>query len=335
VFAQSGKVTEKKKLKLYPSAVILQACGDRPTMLVHWCAAWFTALRLLTTVKAQQNCDQLKVFHLDVLTMQDVAELAAAAACSGNTLTATWYGAKILSETITVGSNTSLTITAASGNIFNAAAIDGNSTTQLFIVYGNLMITNMTLLNGFSSTQGGAITVVPSAFAALKCCTLTGHRAAEGAAVFIDRGTLQIKDSTFSSNAAEQVGSSIYASGAVVNIMSSVFMNESNSAVYATDGETVTVINSTFSNNLATQGSGLTCQNSTTAYVSECLFDSNQATVSGGAITILIQSQLIASNTLFNSNTAKSGSGGAVVTFAASSAEFTNVSILSTDTALL
>jgi Right handed beta helix region len=320
---------EKKKLKLFPSESV--HCLQHYSMLVHWCIDWLTVLLLLTAVQALQKCEQLKKLHFDVLTVQDAAELAAAAVYSGNAFTATWNGAKILSETITVGSNTTLTIRAASGNLFNAAAtIDGNSTTQLFIVYGNLTIINLTLQHGFSSTQGGAINVLPSAFVALKNCTLKGHRASNGAAIFNTRGTLQIDDSTFSSNAVdisspEDLSGSIHATEAVVSISSSVFMNEPNSAVYATDRSTVTVSNSTFSNNLATLGAALTCQNSTTAYVSGCLFDSNHAQLAG-AIAIITQSQLVASDTVFRSCTADVA-GGAVGISDAISAEFTNVSI--------
>jgi Right handed beta helix region len=298
-------------------------------MLVHRCIAWLAALLLLTAVQAQQKCEQLKKLHFDVITIQDAAELAAAAACSGNALTATWYGAKFLSETITVGSNTSLTITAASGKLFNAAAIDGNSTTQLFIVNGNLTITNLTLLNGFSSAQGGAITASASAYITLKNCKLTDNTATNGAAVFINGGTLQIDDSSFSFNVADEkgLGSSVHSVGATVSISSSVFTNEANSAVFATDASAVTVSNSTFSTNLAALGggAGLACQNSTIAYVSGCLFDSNQAS-QAGAIVVNSHSQLIASDTEFRSNTAVDGGGGAVGTFDASSAEITNVS---------
>jgi hypothetical protein len=297
-------------------------------MLMHRCIIWLVALFMLFTVQAQQSCEQLKKRHFNVSTVQDIAELAAAAACSGKALTATWHGALALSETITVGSTTSLAITAATGNQFSAAAtIDGNSTTQLFVVNGNLTLTSMTLQNGLSSTQGGAINAVTSAFVVLQNCTLTGHRAAEGAAIFINSGgTLQIDDSSFSYNAAGVSGSSIYATGATLNIRSSVFINELNSAVYA-EASTVAIINSTFSNNMADLGAGLACFKGTIANVSGCLFDSNQARSEAGAILVNTQSQLIASDTLFSSNTAGGGSG-AVGTVVGSSAEFTNVSTI-------
>jgi hypothetical protein len=296
-------------------------------MLVHRCVIWLAALPMLITVQAQQSCKQLKRLSFDVSTAQDVAELAAAAACNGKALSATWNGALVLSDTITVGSNTSLTIKAATGKEFSAAAtIDGNSTTQLFVVNGNLSITGMSLQNGFAITQGGAINALASAFVVLKNCTLTRHRAPLGAAIFINsRGMLQIDDAYFSFNMAESIGSSVHAIKATVNISSSVFVDEVNSAVFAKDASTVTVINSTFSNSSGLLGAGVACLNSTALYVSGCLFDSNQASQTSGAIAIVSQSQMLATNTTFRSNTAVL-SGGAIGAFDNSSAELTDVS---------
>eukprot|EP00953_Heterococcus_sp_UTEX-ZZ885_P041482 21161-Heterococcus_DN1.PRE.4 len=282
-----------------------------------------TFLLLLITTQAQHNCVQLKKRHFDISTVQDAAELTAAAACRGNSLTATWYGEVFLADTITVGNNTSLTITAASTA---AATIDGNSTTQLFLVNGDLTIAGVTLQNGYTRAQGGAINAVASASITLKNCTLIKHRALYGAAISIFEGTLQIDGSSFSFNDAAEAGSSIQATGATLNISSSVFMNESNSAVYL-EASTVTTLNSTFSNNTAEQGAGLVCFKGTTAYISGCLFDSNQADSQAGAISVVTQSQLIASDTVFSSNTAGAASG-AIGTYDGSSAEFTNCQFL-------
>jgi hypothetical protein len=288
----------------------------------HRCITWLAALLLLMTVQAQQSCEQLKRLNFDVSTAQDVVKLAAAAACNGKTLTATWNGALVLSDTITVASNTSLAITAASGKLFSA--VDGKSTTQLFVVNGNLSITGITLQNGFTKMQGGAINVLPSAFVVLKNCTLTGHKAQGGAAIYNSEGTLQIDNSKFSLNAAELSGSSVYTTGATLNISSSVFVNEVNSAVFARDASTVTVINSNFSINSGLSGAGVACLNSTTLHVTGCLFDSNQASQASGAIAIVSQSQMLATNTTFRSNTA--AFAGAIGTFDNSSAELTDVS---------
>jgi hypothetical protein len=298
-------------------------------MLVRRCINWSAALLLLVTVQAQQSCEDLNKLNFDVSTAKDAAELTAAAACSGNALTATWHGALVLADTITVGSNTSLAITATSGKLFSAAAtIDGNSTTRLFVVNGNLTITGITLQNGFSSIQGGAISASASAFVVLKNCRLTGHRAQAGAAISINsRGTLQIDDSKFSLNAAELSGSSIYATRAIVFITSSVFVNEVNSTVFATDASTITEIDSTFGNSSGLVGTGVACLDSTSLYVSGCLFDSNQASQTSGAIAIVSQSRLLATNTTFRRNTAALG-GGAVGTSDNSSAELTDVSTI-------
>jgi hypothetical protein len=65
---------------------------------------------VLIKLQAQQSCEELKWLNFDVRTVQDAVDLAAAAACNGKALTATWYGAQVLSDAITVGINTSLTI---------------------------------------------------------------------------------------------------------------------------------------------------------------------------------------------------------------------------------
>eukprot|EP00953_Heterococcus_sp_UTEX-ZZ885_P004357 2860-Heterococcus_DN1.PRE.1 len=184
----------------------------------------------------------------------------------------------------------------------------------------------MTLQNGFNSAQGGAIYILPSASVVLKNCTLLHNKAYAGAAIFNSRGTLQIDGSSFGFNAAASSGSSIHATGATLNISSSLFMNETNTAVYA-EASTVAIVNSTFSQNSATFGAGLACFKGTIAAVSRCFFDSNEASSEAGAISVVTQSQLIASDTVFSSNTAGVASG-AIGTFDDSSAELTHCQFL-------
>jgi hypothetical protein len=289
------------------------------------CLTWCLLL-LLTIAQAQQNCGGLKRLHFDVSTAQDAAELAAAAACSGKVLAATWSGALVLSEAITISSKTSLTITAFKRGA--AAIIDGNSTTQLFIVNGNLTMTGITLQNSYANSQTavGAINALASAFVVLQNCTLIGRKALNGAAVVIDsKGTLQPDASQqLSSDPSEPTGSSIYAVGATVNVSSSMFeLHEVNSAVYASES-TVTILNSTFRHNRAIEGAGLSCNKNTTAYVTGCLFDSNLASRTAGAVVVFSQSLLIASNTNFTSNSAPQS--GAVSIVDATSTTFTDVS---------
>jgi hypothetical protein len=109
-------------------------------------------------------------------------------------------------------------------------------------------------------------------------------------------------------------------------------MNESNSAVYL-EASTVAIVNSTFSNDMDEQGAGLVCFKGTIAFVSGCLFESNQASSQAGAIAVITQSQLIASDTVFKSNTALVS--GAVGTSDGSSAELTNVSCICTADSLI
>jgi hypothetical protein len=201
------------------------------------------------------------------------------------------------------------------------------ATAQLssFVVNGNLSITDITLQNSYG-TAGGAITGFASVYIRLKNCTPTGHKALYGAAILIgSNGTLQLDETNFSFNTVEGVGSSIHATRATVIISSSAFVNEANSAVFATTASTLIINNSTFSNSSGLSGAAIACLRSTTVYISGCLFDFNQASRSSGAIAILSQSRLVASDTVFRSNTADLG-GGAAGTFFNWSAEFTSVS---------
>eukprot|EP00953_Heterococcus_sp_UTEX-ZZ885_P041484 21162-Heterococcus_DN1.PRE.2 len=287
------------------------------------CLTWCLLL-LLLAVQAQLNCGGLKRLHFEVSTVQDAAELALAAARTGKVLTAIWYGALVLPEAFTVSSKTSLAITAIKSG--KAAIIDGNSTTQLFIVNGNLTLTGITLQNGYANSQtaAGAINALASAFVVLQNCTLIGRKAVNGAAVVVDsKGTLQSDASQqLSSDPPEPTGSSIRAVGATVIVSSTVFeLHEASSAVHASES-TLTILNSTFRHNRAIEGAGISCNKNTTAYLTGCLFDSNLASRTAGAIVVFSQSQLIASDTNFTNNSAPQS--GAVSIVVATSTTFTD-----------
>jgi hypothetical protein len=172
-------------------------------MVHNWCLLWFLlelVLQVSTTSSAQllQPCQRLEKLRYDIYAVQDAEQLAAAAACTGVALQATWHAAVILRSTITVATGTSLTMTAAPGA---SASVDGAGTVQLFTVRGNLTVIGLTLKNGYGDAVGAAIHGIDSSHVIVQNCMLTGHNTVQfGAAVASLNSTLTITNTTFTHN---------------------------------------------------------------------------------------------------------------------------------------
>jgi hypothetical protein len=112
------------------------------------------AWAIFSTVGAQAQLCSSKSAVFKVSSAQDAAKLTTAALCNNANITAVWKGKIQLAETIVVGNGTSLIV---SGVFVEAAMIDGSNKIQLFDVWGQLTLVNVTLTNGFDQNSGGAI----------------------------------------------------------------------------------------------------------------------------------------------------------------------------------
>ena len=140
--------------------------------------------------------------------------------------------------------------------------VSGNNSVQVFYVSSTAVLTlaNVTVANGNSS--GGSGVNILGTLAVVKSTFSGNHATGSGGGMLINPGGVaSIRDSTFSANSAVQDG------GGIDNI-----------------GGTVTVTNSTFSNNTANSGGGL-MNNSSTAIIANATFSANSATFGAGIAT--------------------------------------------------
>lgn len=164
----------------------------------------------------------------------------------------------------------------------------------------NLNVTNVAFVSNSNSFSGGAIN--NSATLTVTACTFTNNMTTDGGATGNGGGaifnlgagaTATIADSTFTGNRQTAGGSS---GGAIRNRQG-----------------TVTITNSTFSNNTSLNGGGA-ISNGDTLSVSGSTFVGNSttaATANGGGISSTSAGQLTVSNSVVNGNST-AGSGGGI-----------------------
>ena len=179
---------------------------------------------------------------------------------------------------------------------------DGDGTWQHFIVSGssaNLTLTSLTLKNGYTLTQGGAVRVIDGA-------TLIAS-----AVMFYDSDAL-------SSSRQDGAGGAVYVANYSYFSASECYF-EDNSAdtggsVYVTGGSTFVTNDCDFTGNSA----------SSSVSTSSLIGPANLATIAGGAIVIEDESVLEATDTSFDQNEC-AGNGGALYV-SNSTARLTSVS---------
>jgi len=195
-----------------------------------------------------------------------------------------------------------LAITNASGGILNQ---------------GNLSVINCSFTNNFAEYSGGAIINYYGNLSVTDCSFLGNTANDDGGAIHNYYGSLSVSDSSFTGNDASRNDAS--RGGAIYSQSGSVFVNgcsftgniaSSGGAIYNYgSGNTVSLINSSFTGNTATNLGGAIVFYGGSVSVDGCSFTSNTAFSSGGAIFSGGSVSLI--NSSFTSNTAFS-SGGAI-----------------------
>lgn len=240
--------------------------------------------------------------------------LQAAVNCSGGgQVEAVWAGSVTLDATIGIGAGTFLSL---SGQDDTAAVVGAATGSRLFSVSagGGLQITGLTLRGG-TGTEGGAIR--SSGAVTLEGCVLDGNEATsgDGGGVWADGGSVDIMGGEFLDNVASKRGGAVRVVNTTLSVSDgAVFENnkaEEGGAIFGLgapenttaegSGRAITLTNSTFrSNNASTEtpleipsyappwdwleGGGALALSQALVEIKGCMFDSNHAQLSGGAI---------------------------------------------------
>ena len=189
--------------------------------------------------------------------------------------------------------------------------IDGKGMHRHFVVESSVAIKDLSLVNGFSQENGGSILIVPQFSYTtgaynldLDSVLIRGSGARNGGAIYAPRGSystvnVALRDVTLSSN--EAISNTIFGAGA-------------GGAVFFS-GNTLAVVNSTFSANSADQyGGAIAHAGSGNVTILNSTLSGNRATVLGGGLYNIVDAYVTTTVTITNStivsNVAGSGGGG-------------------------
>ncbi len=204
-------------------------------------------------------------------------------------------------KTIYIGSEKVITAnTLINGG--NVITIDGGNAKRIFSVQNekNLTVTNLTLVNGYTTGQGGAISAKYQNKIIVNHCTFTNNISTQlgekgGGAIFSGNGALTIDNSNFSGNKAS-IGGAIRILNSNLNVTASSFsrnkaVNSSignGGAVYVDgargDDGKIVIRTSSFKENSATAYGGAlfnNIYNNNTTAITDSVFSAN--TVGGGS----------------------------------------------------
>lgn len=221
-------------------------------------------------------------------TVEDTAGagiLAEAVNCSGGTFNVEWHGAVVVDVSIAVGQGSTLSIMGMDAD----ASVDGNGTTQLFVVgEASLTLSSLQLANGFDELGDAAINAV-SSILVLQNTTFRGNKG----------GAMSVSDSVVSFSGETTIMDNDGSSGA---------------GVYVTGEDSVVSWSgvSTFFNNTCT---GYGCAvyaggGGRVSWSGETTFESNSASDTGSAVSVQDGANASWSGrTTFVSNTDRSHTG--------------------------
>ncbi|MFV0306044.1 MAG: T9SS type A sorting domain-containing protein [Moheibacter sp.] len=222
-----------------------------------------------------------------------------------------------------VGNETSLTQRDWENNL---TVLDGNTTTQILSTYGkNVTIDGLIFQNGYftsgtSSRLGGAISAGGDNVIINNCIFKSNYSETYGGAICASTWEKTIiNNSTFEDNHSMNDGGAISITTSF-SITNSKFINNSTQndggAIHSYSEEEGIISNSTFVGNTATLYGGAMWIDGNNTEINNCIFESNQSDISGGAI--YAWEELIINNCIFDNNQSKD-LGGAIYnsTFAA------------------
>jgi hypothetical protein len=163
-------------------------------------------LLLLWSIIAAAVTQDCGPARLTVREFADIRAVRDAARCPGAVVTVDWQSNLVLDFPIFVNTTANVTII---GTAVDDAVLDGNAASSLLIVYGTLDLVNITLQNGFlANYSGGAFAAADGSVVNIRGCNFIGNEVGlnmGGGAVY-SRGSMNIYNSTFSSNFADNMG---------------------------------------------------------------------------------------------------------------------------------
>jgi hypothetical protein len=169
------------------------------------------------------------------------------------------------------------------GNAANAGGI--------FVVSGNVGLTNSTLSGNHSTNNGGAI--YNATGVSLTNTTLSNNSSdALGGGIYNNNGTVSLTNSTLSNNSASGGGGGIFNNHGTVNLTGSTASNNTSSflggAIYNnSNGSTVVLANSTMSGNSSSVGGGGIYNETGTVVLVHSTSSANSAPSGGGIFNYL------------------------------------------------
>ncbi|CAN0155805.1 unnamed protein product, partial [Ectocarpus fasciculatus] len=282
----------KPRLLSLLSVLVLVLAGGRP--------AW---AQVATTTCGSSS-------SLRVETVAEAGALGAAVNCTdGGTVEAVWAGAVTLTTPISVGTGTFLSITGED----DSAEVLGGGQTQMFYVSSSagLTLTGLKLSGGSAASGGGAIQST-MASVTLDTCVFNGNvaTAGDGGAVWAEGGDLTIIGGEFSGNSASGNGGAVLAADAGLVVRNGTRF-EGNTAVEGgglycsgaaeSSEPSCSLSDATFTSNDATTGAEVSLSDTidtwadlygggaaafylAVAEITNSVFESNNAQVSGGGI---------------------------------------------------
>lgn len=173
----------------------------------------------------------------------------------------------------------------------NGHTIDASNKARIFNTTGNnIFITNLTIINGFSEENGGAI--ILSDMVTLINVTLKNNHANQGGAIFAI-GMLNIENCSFDNNTADDYGGCIKSEMAL-SVSNSNFTNSKSKycpAIYSFKnldmGIMLSIENCTFENLTAEESAGAVgIKHVITAKIINCTFINTSSKRNGGALLV-------------------------------------------------
>ena len=163
----------------------------------------------------------------------------------------------------------------------NGHTIDASNQATIFNIIGdNVTISNLKLINGNASENGGAI--FANSDIILNNVIFINNNATKNGGALFNFETTKITNCIFSNNTAKYSGGNVFAGGPA-DIAYSAFINSTGStgtAIYC--NQSLTVTDSTFAN-LISKANGGAIYNSNITKIKNCIFNNNTA-VWGGSI---------------------------------------------------
>ena len=194
-----------------------------------------------------------------------------------------YFAPSLAGQTITLGSNLIINknVTIDGSGLSPQVTISGGNVAHLEIgsaTYPNVTISGLTIANGYSSGNGGAIFAsIITDLTVINSTLKNNHAIGDGGAIY-SNGRLTLKNTTVSQNQADSEGGAFAFVGNVYGldiVNSTVSQNQAGSrggAIYTGGNVEAAIYNSTFAGNSAPQGSELQINGNTILSLANTIF---------------------------------------------------------------